>query len=346
MKNLSQYITLLFGVLLLASGCAKAPVVLEFDDSYTPAQPKKGERDTPPPVDLLTVYSYFKTAKEEISVTRSFSSEGVVEEVSSLDDRVLIFRTSVAVEQAMNFKIEKMTAENAPEDFPKVIKGSFVELPAAAFTVEHADIALQQGEKSAEVRIRFHVEAFKTLDKSKNYVLPLVIIPPKESGVKVLGYYTLTITLTDVQALPSGENVSVVKELSGERISGSALTVNTDYAENHVYKVNDGESAQWSGNWWVPSHSQHWLTLHFETTKVKGIVIATKYPKYITSLRVSVSQDGGVTMVEQGTVTTEENYFELKIAFDKPVEINAVKLDQFVGAKDYVDVLEVEMVKE
>ena len=35
MKNLSQYITLLFGVLLLASGCAKAPVVLEFDDSYT-----------------------------------------------------------------------------------------------------------------------------------------------------------------------------------------------------------------------------------------------------------------------------------------------------------------------
>ncbi len=336
---------LLAALLVVMSSCESTPVVLDFDDSYSPTKPTPGKRDPLPPVDLLTVYAYFQNNMEQQIVVRTIKPQEQTPVIEKMDDREVVLRTSIPVEVATKFDVVAMTAENAESIYPKVIKGATLALPADAYTLENNSVVLKKGEKEARITLKFNKEKFLTLDRTKEYALPL-IMQLKEGEAKIVNYYVLSIVIEDVEALPEGNNIEVA-QASGSTLGTNALSLKSNYRTDHLYKLNDGSSYS---NWWVDADNEPsvWLTVNLkETAKVKGFNIVTgSYGKKLSSVKVWASQDGGVTFVEQGVVSGVERDYTVRVSFKTPIQINALKFTDFKGESRWIDLHEIELVAE
>ena len=343
-KNILHF--LLIGVIILSS-CVKEPVVLDFDDSYTPKAPVKGKRDAIPPVDLLNVYAYFLNNEVSQTVNRTINADGTLT-IDAMDDRAIELRTSIPVESNMMIELSKMTAENGGENYPKIIKGLTVELPSEAYSLSKNEITLAKGEKNASVNIQFHKDKFLALDKAKTYALPLVM-KLKEGKAIIVNYYVLYISLQDVELLPQGDNVTAVNAVpAGTLYQTKAITITSNYAQEHLYKLNDGDM-NYANNWWTQSGGNTWLAIGLKnSTKIKAVVLKTHYwdRKTIKSAKIWASQDGGTTYVEQGDVSFTDETKTAIVSFKTPININSVKITNFIGYESWIDIHEIQMIGE
>ncbi|GAE15708.1 discoidin domain-containing protein [Bacteroides pyogenes] len=343
MKIKNIFYLLISGLIFLSS-CEKDPVVLEFDENYSPKKPTPGKRDPLPPVDLLTVYAYFHNNVEQQIVVRTIKPEEEDPVIEDMQDKEIILKTSIPVEVVTKFDVVTMTAENAENLYPKVIKGATLALPADAYSLEGNSVTLEKGEKQATITLKFKKEKFLTLDKTKEYALPL-IMQLKEGEAKIVNYYVLNISIEDVEGIPEGNNVELA-QVSGKTLSGNSLVLDTDFSKGHLYKLNDENIYT---NWWVDTNiSTIWLKVNLkETAKVKGFTLATRTSNQkLKSVKVWASQDGGTTYVEQGVVTGAESYYTVPVSFKKPIQVNSLKLTDFTGIARYIDLHEIELIVE
>lgn len=344
MKIKNIFYLLISGLIVLSS-CEKDPVVLEFDENYSPKKPTPGKRDPLPPVDLLTVYAYFHNNVEQQIVVRTIKPEEEDPVIEDMQDKEIILKTSILVEAVTKFDVVTMTAENAENLYPKVIKGATLALPADAYSLEGNSVTLEKGEKQAKITLKFKKEKFLTLDKTKEYALPL-IMQLKEGEAKIVNYYVLNISIEDVEGIPEGNNVELAST-SGTTLRTGDLLLNSNYQQGHLKKLNDGFSYT---NWWVDTKniSPVWLTVSLkETAKVKGFTLTTQtFNKKMKSVKVWASQDGGSTYVEQGVVTGAESYYTVPVSFKKPIQVNSLKLTDFTGIDQYIDLHEIELIVE
>ncbi len=305
--------------LLISVSCTKDPVVLEFDDSYTPKPPKKGALKEEPPVDLLTVYTYFQESQKDLVVNRVLQTDGSLEIKDEINNVEVQVKTTIPVEAATTFEVTLM--ENEDEAFPKIVKGLTVLLPEDVYNLENSTLDFKVGDKEVgNTIINLKKDAFKKLDKMKEYVLPLKIKITKGEAV-ILNYFVLHVTLQDVEALPEAPNVSPSYNFptpsQDKVLRESALHVNSDYATGHLYKLTDSNLGS---NWWVKPEEGHWLSIGIDNLqKIKAIVIKT--PSW--------------------------NNKNLKACdVDTPVNINHIKLTNFKGYDSFVDLMDLYLVIE
>lgn len=343
MKKQNYIILIITSFLFLLGSCTEDPKILEFNESYTPKAPKKGERDKAPPLDLLTVYSYFKTTESNVIITRIAENDGSIT-INDIEDIILQVKTSIAVEKSTEINIEVMTQED--EEYQKIIKGSTALLPDDTYTILNNTLTFDIGKKEAgETTIRLDAEKFKDLDAKYNFALPLkMTISSGEATIK--NHFVLHVSLSDVEALPNGNNVSVATSTpAGTTISGSSLTLYSDYATSSLYKLNDGSS--YSYNWWVPSGEDHYLAIGLtETMMVKSVIFDLSYwgGKRLKSVKVLVSNNSGSTYVEQGIAEFSSGSNKAIVVFDTPVNINFIKFKDFIGYDSYIDLYEVKVI--
>lgn len=330
--NKILYVCML-GIMALTS-CEKEPIVLEFDDSYTPKAPDKGDRDPMPPVDLLTLYTYFADNQPDIIINRTIDGDDGSLSVEDIEDREIIIKTSIPADIDTHIELLPMTDENSDGQYSTIVKGLNLELPADAYSLSTQNVTISQGERQAQLSIRFNKEKFLELDHTRVYVLPLVM-KADNSEAKIVNNYTLYIHLLDVKKLPHGNNVEAPYSISGNIVAKSNLTFSSDFASAHVYKLNDGNTWQ---NWWVNGLSNSYLLINWKngSSVVKALSFTTDdYWKRMKSVKVWASQDGGITFIEQGTVDlTPSDSSNPVCAFKTPITINALKLTDFVSVND------------
>lgn len=318
------------------SSCYREPVVLEFDDTYDVKKPEKGERDKLPPVDVYHNYVYAAEDRVDLEILRDLNEDKTVRDLMMPASLILTIKRSLVQEEALPVKVELMTPENAPEIYPTVVKGLTTLLPAGVYSFSSEAAVIASGEKSIDVEIALNKEEMKNLDPSHPYVLPIIYTVDKEKAV-VRGYYLCTVTFRDKSQIPVGNNV--VLNPSGDLSGGvlierEALTCSSNYeAERASTRLTDGRT---DDSWYVRYQSGAYLDIRFNMANVKAVVLNVpgRY-KQFKSVTVEVSDDGGNTWIDQGTVQIDRYYSTTFLEFRQPVVINAIRLKEFVPI--YVD---------
>ncbi len=149
--------------------------------------------------------------------------------------------------------------------------------------------------------------------------------------------------------LNNSENVSLSPRTpSGAEVNSDLITPksNNTVAPALLSRLFDGDYSR--QNYWLKSKSGYYLELSLaEIMKVSGVVFYTNNTnkKSIRSVKVEVSDDGGETWFEQGSIVSPTPLRVLNVAFNAPVEVNRVRFSDFISHSDYVDIYEMEIYK-
>lgn len=341
-KNILYIASILLASLIVS--CSTDPVILEFDDSYTPDKPIPGKRDTPPPADVLTVYGRFNPTNEDVVVARIIETDGSLT-VNNIQPVILNINTSIKSKEELVFSIEKMTLEKDNETYQKIIKGSVLELPSDSYQLSSNEVKIVPGEKVKTIEISFNKEKFKELNKERTYAIPLKLTLKKGTATVLPSPYVLNVSLTESKKLPNGNNVSTAYSIESNRIlDKNAFNLESDYASGHLWKLKDNKSS--SGSWWVKSGSSTSLNINLtKLTKVKSLRMKLKsYNGRIKTVSVSASNTKGETYINQGVAKFENDEPEwIYIVFDQPIYIDAIKLSDFTSDYTYIDIYELDI---
>ncbi len=329
MKYRTIFSALLLGGIL--ASCMHEPVVLEFNDSYTPKKPTPGKLDPLPPVDVYNTYVFPLETNVERTVVNELNSDGAIAQTTFDATPVeLRIRTSIAAKEDLVITPTVITAENNPEAYASLIKGTTKLLPENAYTIAEANVTIPQGEKETVVHLNLNEEVVKGLDFSEgSYLLPVMLQLPEGKGI-VRGHFMLTINSVTRKAFPTGNNVELVSTYPQDiqdMIWKSALSFKSNVVSGRLNKLNDGVI---NDSWYTRESDNAWLTIHFSEANIRMIELYTNNPNSFSHIKVEVSTDGGNNWIPQGAIDTTQKLDQTNIAFTQPVTINAIRLSEFI----------------
>lgn len=327
-----QYLLILIIPFVINSCSDNEIEVISFDNSFTPKKATPGARDTPPPVDLLHTYAFFTNVNQTVSFSKF--DEGDTVSVSGIDNLEIKVELNKKAEQEIPYSLSlsdkwiKEKSENI--------------LPEEVYTINTEPIAV--GTEGNMANIMINKDVIKDLEDGI-YYLPIEL-KCNDKEIKTLKNHEILVVKVNVKrGLPSGENVEVTQNAEGTIVDGDFLSFDSDYlnARGNLIKLNDRDF--FGRPWWVDSSTPHWLKIRMrEMKRVSAIVLQTAIAdQTIRTVDVLVSDDDGVTYASQGVAETTGNPRAITISFKKPLNINAIKLDNFVGTSRWINIFEVQL---
>lgn len=157
----------------------------------------------------------------------------------------------------------------------------------------------------------------------------------------------------NISALAAKQNASLVDsqdEIGSGIVSDVVGSTNSSSSGNARAVFTGGRGSQF----WVKQGSATYLQANFEKEKIGGFVLMSPWgwkQKYLKSVRIEVSEDGGDNFVFQGTIRLGYPTTSVYVKFDTPVEINAIRLSEFETFSNdptdmYVDISAMYIVRE
>lgn len=340
-----QYIALLVLLLLGAAACKRqAPDLVYENYDFTADEPKGIDREkvTLPPADLHNQYIYFKDNDQKRDVL--IQVEGDTEKLIAPEAVKVVISTSFPAKEAFTAELAVMSKEQYPKSHTQVFMEGAKELPPAAYSLGATKLDFAAGDHLKEVTITFNEAELQKLSTEEEYVLPLVVNLPDDKGIAKHNYFRLIVTLTKLDKLVEMENVTLVNNFPTDfvMVPHEHVSASADVASGHAYKVADGKTDQ---NWWVRSGTSGKLELSFPKTEVKGIMITSLNRKYLAGFSLFVSNNGGADTVSWGTVKESRPYNKMLIKFETPQLIDFIRLTDFFGSTDFIDIAEVTLFK-
>lgn len=336
------YLLTLGATALLLSNCRKPePTVLEFNDSFTTTPPTPGERDTPPAVDVLTPYVYFADNQQKITIMRTIQED----ESLAIDDPIkefdVMIKNNAKKDRDETYNIEVMSKENTPKLYDTVIKGNTLLLPSSTYTLSSNSLTIKKGKKVSEnpIKISFNKDELIKLDKTKEYILPLVIKNPEGEDAVPANYYTLSVTVFDMEKLVSGDNVSGSMNIPPNIEILEDLQLSAGNNETLLPRLTDGDPN--GSYWWTTSGVDNWLMIKFEQKLITAIIIDQKTSHKLSEVSVDVANAEDGPFYPQGTCSFRGTEERVVITFNKPIKINRLKLHGIHGQTGYIALTEV-----
>lgn len=333
----------LLPALSINNSCNDNEIVVDrFDDSYTPEKPTKGERNTPPPVNLLDTYAFFTETSSNQSIKKKVKKNGV--EIQGLEN--------ISFDIFLNKEAEKELPYSLEIDNEWLSSKGLKALPSDAYELNYNN-KFELNQKQNKITINFKEEIFKTLEKGL-YTLPLKPVF-EDSEVKHLAgndKFMLEVNLL-IQRLPDGNNIDnsdTKTEIEGT-YSNSEITFSSPNNTNNLDKLNDGDAV-----WYTNSGNDILIAKIPEPDEIIGIKLLTYYSSNYDSYRryslkqVKIESANGDDdeYVEQGVfIDSDYDQEDLYIKFSEPIEVDRIRFSDFLshtGTREVVTIVGVEFI--
>lgn len=336
MKNIFKYTLLALGGLLLTNCYDSDEIeVIKFDDSFTPAPPTEKERDTPPLINLLDDFVFFK--KDVVTIP--------VDKDNLATNNVISGEVFTNRKMSENFEYQLELDQDWISSNPNLQA-----IPNGAFTISGQ--TLNKDERNGTFKIQLNAKVAKELGGT--YYLPLKLVSKNDNLNILKGYESGVFKLVFKKSypIPEGNNVEGKKgyyfDGLGNNIPRTDLSFNSNYAPDHLFKLNDGN--QQGANWWADTDDNTtYLDVKFPINTIKAIKLYTKsyWQNAVGSVKIEVSNDNGNTWKEQGIANFGQYSTVSTIVFTQPIDINTVRISNFTrgGSSNFININEVEVFK-
>ncbi|MBR8764269.1 hypothetical protein IX335_001497 [Porphyromonas levii] len=303
-------------------GCKQPEVeIVEFNDSYTldknvisVEMPKK------------FVYDSSNIVKVEGNIEACLFAE-VKDGVSNVDSKTIDirFRLRKPMDKPVKLRIREDRALLSKYPDPDTIE-EYQPFPKGS--LKEYDIVIPAGKVIHDAQIELD-DATKFVDDA-GYLTALGVSLVEEDLAIALSKNN-SVFFVKVEVLPNLINEDNV------HVSDRQLSKNP--VRNAVYSSNFRpdlvpllEKDNYRTVWWVQEGSDSYLEIKFDMTLVtsgKMKCNLNSKSKTIKKVKIEVSNDGGVTFVEQGYLEVPKAGWYTYFVFDTPQEINAIRFSEF-----------------
>lgn len=340
MRNIFN-LSIIAGLALLAVACDDPSVeIVEQNNSYK-LDPNAIHVDMPKKFDHNTSNLIRNESGIEVVLYASEVGGGVQLPVTEIP---LVFKLKRGLKQATKFVF------SPDEELLKLyagVKEGFKSFPENTFSGMEFTIPPGVTDYTATIKLQEIAE----LNQKPGFLTAYRLQPVSggDADIKVSEVSKALYIKLKFSLLQNEDNVSLIEDIEDDwkKLPSHQITPESDYQSGRLSYILDGQKSYWSSNWWIPGGGAKTLELGFAKQKICGIVFYTysRQQKFISSVRVSVSEDNGASYFDQGVVEPERKNI-VHIAFDEPVEINKIKFSNFESwnsSDPYVDIHEVEV---
>lgn len=328
MKNIFKYSFIaIFAMMITTQSCTDNVVeVVTFDDNFNPDPPKKGKRETPPDVNLLDTYVYFKDIKADKKIVKKFT-RGQIQVLNAENQEITL---------NLNKKAEENLTYQLVLDNDYIQEKGITVLPENTYSLAY-DKAFNKGEISDKINVQFNENAIKGL-KDGIYLLAFKSAFSNQE-VKMLDGYERFISIIEIKTsrLPDGDNIDSNADVQVDgTYSNDDIVFTAKLNATNIGRLSDGKGED--RNSWKPTSEEVLTATLPETKTVAGIRITTSYfPgfdffKYqsLKSFSIEVSDDNGETFVKQGDlVDATYNSEYVYVKFKEPIDVNKIRFSNF-----------------
>lgn len=267
------------------------------------------------------------------------------------------FQASVKLKRPMDAPVKVVFKLNAEQTaiYKSGLGDDFAEL--AEGSIEGLEFSIPDGVTSFTTNLTLkNAREILNTQKSLCGVFSLYMVG-EQDGVMISKHSDDLYVKVFTSVLVSKPNVSIVSGYyvpnNWKLVDHTKVRAASNYLNNRVSLIVDGNSKWGAPNWWAPSKgltdTDAILALYFDEAKIVGFrVVQNNPPKTLKSFDVGVSVDNGQTNYAWGHIADSQAYTtSLIIKFNEPELINTILLYNLMSNKpgndSYIDIHEIEV---
>ena len=180
---------------LCISACDRiTPEIVEYNNSYTPDEPKGINRDEmkKPPVNLLDKYVYFPKSNETMGIYIDEDPDTHVITAYPDNDNITVrLALSKKMKEAVSMEISVMTEADYPKTYKSLVMGTIKLLPEEAYGFSDKELKFEIGDIEKQFTISLKVDKLVKLLPDFTYIIPIVAKAKGNSDFKYHNYFLL-----------------------------------------------------------------------------------------------------------------------------------------------------------